>query len=511
MDDLLLLYPDRESFPHHMGKLLDILEYAFGMIRSLREEVATLKHAHFGQKSEQAKKTETSEKDKKTKKPCNRNKDNYKHHGRNPFPEDLPKEETVYDLKPEEKCCPCCQSFLTKIGKVVTKQLDLVPQTIIVREHTRLKYACRKCGQTIKLASMPGQPIEKGSIGPALLAQIITEKHQDGLPLYRIQRKLKRQGVEISRATLSGWMRQAADTLEPIYEKMAEEVIVGNLVFSDDTRMPMLDPGSGKTKTGYIWVHGRKKMGEQGAITVYEFTLGRHGKYPQEFLKDLVGVVQADRYAGYEKLFELDEDGKSYCRLAACWAHVRRKFFDAVKIDAKSVAQEMIAMIGELYAVEKYATKEKMSDETRFLYRLEKSVSILEKIQNWLTEHAPKVPPKSVLGQAIQYALNAWEPLQTFLEDGHIDIDNNRAERAIRVVVIGRNNWLFVGSARGGKTAAILLSLVETCKQNDIDSVAYLTDVLKKIPDASFSHKRIDELLPHNWRPPQKKVDTAAA
>lgn len=498
-----------EDLPDCSEKLKQILLLFMARTTELEEQVGKLTRSKFGKKSEQIKKTDPGE-EKKTKKPCNRNTDNYKHHGRNPFPAELPREKIEYDLKPEEKCCPHCQSDLTLIGETVTERLELIPQEIIVEAHTRRKYACRRCGKHVKQASMPGQAIEKGSVGPALLSQIITGKYQDGLPLYRIQRQLKRHGVEISRATLAGWMRQAAETLEPIYEKMAEDIVVGNLVNSDETRMPMLDPGAGKVKNGYIWVHARKKIGDQGAITVYEFTLGRHGKNPQEFLKNFVGVIQADRYQGYGKLFKPDTEGKIRCKLAACWAHVRRYFFDVVKIDPHSIAQEMLEMIGKLYEIEKCATKGNMTFEERYLYRLEKAPSILQRIHDWLTTYAPKTPPKRALGQAIQYALNAWEPLQTFLEDGRIEIDNNRAERAIRVIVIGRNNFLFVGSPRGGKTAAILFSVVETCKQNGIDSAAYLMDVLKKIPDANFSHKRIDELLPHNWRPPQKKVDAAA-
>jgi transposase len=509
MDNLLLLYPNRKSYPNQVGKLKDLLELFSAELSVAYEKIATLTQAQFGQKSEKTKKAEI-EKASKPKKPCNRNKENYKHKGRNPFPEDLSRERIEYDLNPEEKCCPHCQAFLTKIGEEVTQQLDLIPQQIIVREHARLKYACRKCGKFIKRASMTGQPIEKGTAGAALLAYTIVSKYQDGLPLYRLERQFKRYGLIISRATLSGWMGQAAKTLEPIYDKMVEDLIVGQIVHSDETPMPMLDPGAGKTKQGYMWTHARKQIGDQGAITVYQFTLGRHGKNPQEFLKNLEGVVHADRYQGYGKLFTPDKEGKIRCRLAACWAHVRRYFWDALVIDSQSIGREVFDMINGLYSVEHHADKEKMTFEERRLYRSEKSEPILQKIYDWLKEYKTKVPPRTALGKAIRYTLNAWEPLQTFLDDGRIEIDNNRAERAIRVIVIGRNNFLFVGSPRGGKTAAILFSLVETCKQNDIDSLAYLTDVLKKIPDASFSHKRINELLPHKWKPPHKSLGAVA-
>ncbi len=485
-----------------MHKINDVLERALAEIGVLREKVATLTHMQFGQKSEQTKETET-ESEKKIKKPCNRNKDNYKHHGRNPLPEHLPREKIEYDLNSQEKCCPHCQAFLTKIDETVTSQLDLLPQQVIVREHVRYKYACRKCGRFIKLATMPGQPIEKGAIGAALLAWIIVSKYQDGLPLYRIQRQLKRSGIDISRATLSGWMRQAAETLEPICNTIKEEVTSGKVAFSDDTRLLMLDPGAGKAKTGYMWTHGRSALEGQGALTVYEFTCGRHGKNPQEFFKEFRGTLQADRYQGYGKLFAPDEEGNVTRKLAACLAHVRRKFFDIVQQDPTSIAQEMLTLINALYTIERLARENQITGEQLRLVRLEKSVPILKKIHAWLKEYEPKTPPTRALGKAINYTLNAWEPLQTFLENGHIEIDNNRAERAIKTVVIGRKNFLFVGSETGGKTAAILFSLVETCKQNDVDSIAYLTDVLKKIPDASFSHKRINELLPHHWKPPQ--------
>lgn len=495
-----------EDLPDCPEQLKQIILLFMIKTKVLEEQVSTLTRAKFGQKSEQTKPTEPTV-EKQPRKPRNHNKDNYQHKGRNPFPEHLPIDVIEYDLNPEEKHCACCQGFLTKIGKEVTKQLDLVPQTIIVREHTKLKYACRKCGRTVKLASMPWQPIEKGAVGPALLAYIIVSKYQDGLPLYRIQRQLKRYGVELSRATLWGWVRQSANLLEVLCEKIKEEVVAGKIAFSDDTHLLMLEPRAGKAKTSTMWAHGRKAIEEKGALTVYEFTSGRHGKNPQEFFKDFRGIIQADLYQGYGKLFTRDENGNAKRKLAACWAHVRRKFVDVVRNDPTSIAQEMVTMINALYAIEKAARKEGITGEALRLERLEKSAPILMNIYAWLKEYQQETPPTMALGKAINYALKAWQALQTFLDNGYIEIDNNRAERAIKTVVIGRKNFLFVGSENGGKTAAILFSLVETCKQNDIDSLAYLTDVLKRLPNHPY--QRVSELLPHHWKPPQKTVAAA--
>lgn len=495
-----------KDLPNCPEELKQILLLFIARTEELEEQVSTLTRSKFGQKSEQTKPTEL-EAEKPPRRPRNRNKDNYQHKGRNQFPENLPVDVVEYDLKPEEKQCSCCQGFLTKIGKEVTRQLDLVPQTIIVREHTKLKYACRKCGRTVKLASMPWQPIEKGAVGPALLAYIIVSKYQDGLPLYRIQRQLQRYGVEVSRATLWGWVRQSANLLEVLCEKIKEEVVAGKIAFSDDTHLLMLEPGAGKAKTSTMWAHGRKAIEGQGALTVYEFTSGRHGKNPQEFFKGFMGTIQADLYQGYGKLFRPDENGNVQRKLAACWAHVRRKFVDVVRNDPTSIAQEMVTMINALYAIEKAARKVNITGEALRLERLEKSTPILQNICAWLKKYQQETPPTMALGKAINYALKAWQALQTFLDDGHIEIDNNRAERAIKTVVIGRKNFLFVGSENGGKTAAVLFSLVETCKQNDIDSLAYLTDVLKRLPNHPY--QRVSELLPHHWKPPQKIEEAA--
>jgi hypothetical protein len=331
------------------------------------------------------------------------------------------------------------------------------------------------------------------------LAHVLTNKFNDHLPFYRQQRWFKQQQCTISRSTLWSWEKQCAIALEPLVDCLKKELVKGDHVFSDDTTMPTLEKGSPKAKIGRIWVYARRSTTSQRAITVYDYTPDRKGEHPQTFLKGFKGYLQVDAYAGLDALFAKDEEGKQNIKEVGCWAHARRKFVDVIAIDPVSIAQDVLTLIQNLYHVERLGRQAGCSDEQRKWLRRKRSKPILKKIHRWLTTNQPRAAPKSTLGQAIGYALNHWRALTTFLEDGRLEIDNNRSERAIKPIVIGRKNFLFMGGPKGGWAAAITFSLIESCKQNGVDPYYYLADVLERIP--THPNKRIHELLPHHWKP----------
>jgi transposase len=522
---------DRSKLPNDVESLKDIIIYqqkAFSdyrektdllvqilmdKIERLEQEIGVLRRHRFGQKSEKSKKPsgpsskerEDTLSPKSCSEACNRN-----HPGRNPLPRHLKRVPLHHDLKDEEKICPVCQGNLTRIKDLKTEQLDIIPVQLIVKEHVRARYACRKCYGTIKVADIPAQPIDKGIASSGLLAHLIVEKFDYYLPCYRLEKWFTRQGVDISRSTIVGWFYKCGILLEPLVEVMRQKgLIPSDHLFSDDTPMPTLDPGAGKTKVGRLWVYTQKETEDHGGMTVYQYTPTREGKYPKEFLEGFKGYLQADAYSGFNGLFEANEQGEVLRIEVGCWAHVRRKFVDIVKQCPGSIVQEMIDMIGELYGVERVATKADLSENKRRWLRKNNSKRILKRIYRWLKYHQPKVVPKSPLRQAIGYTLNNWRAITAFLAHGKLEIDNNRSERKIKPIVMGRKNHLFVGSEQGGKTAATFYSLIETCRQNNINPAIYLADVLEKIP--THPNKRIEELLPHNWKKSQQQRPTATA
>lgn len=468
-------------------------------IDELRGEVKLLRQEKFGKKSEKTGSHSYSARiAERLKNSCK------KHPGRQALPEHLDRIRVEHDLSEEEKICPLCQGVMEKIQETITEQLDLVPATLKVKQHVRFQYACRICYGSIKRAEVPAQPIEKGLPTARLLAQVMMSKFADHMPFYRQESWFLRQKCPLSRSTMWGWEEKAAFELLPIINCLKEDIQRRDHIFGDDTPMPTLEPGHGKTKTGRFWTYSSPKNQDKAEVSIYEYTLDRKGKHPQAFLKNSHGYLQADAYAGFNKLFQdksphLQEEGK--LKPVACWAHVRRKFVEVLKIDPDSIAKEAFKMIQELYKVERIAREEAYTDEQRKTLREEQSKPILEKLHIWLMDHQSRASPKSRLGGAIQYALNHWEALNTFLEDGRLEIDNNRAERAIKPIVIGRKNYLFMGGPKGGDAAAIMYTLAETCKKNSVDPYHYLADVLDRLP--THPHKKISELLPQNWRPSQ--------
>lgn len=521
MDSWLTQSFNRSHLPNDVDILKDIIEHLYQQnqqlqrqnlllqkqvaelqqqVEDLKNQVALLKKDKFGKKSEKMPPRNGSSGSRpsfKTEEPPK------KHPGRQALPDHLPRTRIKYDLAEQDKICPLCQERLTMIQEVITEQLDVVPAKLQVKEHVRLKYACRHCYGYIKTAEIPAQAIDKGMASAPLLAHVLTNKFNDHLPFYRQQRWFNQQQCAISRSTLWGWEKQSAMALEPLVNCLTQELIQGDHLFSDDTTMPTLEKGRPKAKVGRMWVYARRPTIKQPAITVYAYTPDRKGEHPQSFLKEFKGYLQVDAYSGLDALFTEDKEGKQKIKEVGCWAHVRRKFVDVIALDPASIAQEILALIQSMYAVERLARQAGYSDEQRKWLRRKRSKPILKKIHRWLTANQARAAPKSTLGQAIGYALNHWRALTTFLGDGRLEIDNNRSERAIKPIVIGRKNFLFMGGPKGGWAAAIIFSLMESCKQNGVDPYYYLADVLDRIP--IHPNKRIHELLPHHWKPAQSQ------
>lgn len=338
---------------------------------------------------------------------------------------------------------------------------------------------------------MPAQPIDKGLAGSGLLAEILVNKYQDALPLYRQQQRWQRLGYELTRSTLWDWVGHCAARLKPIVEAMATAYLLrAPKIHTDDTPVPVL--AKGKTHKGRLWVYVSGSS-TSPPCAIYPYSATRQQAIPFNFLKEYQGFLQADAYAGYDKCYE---DGRII--EVACWAHARRKFIDVVQsIKAPTLADRLLDYIGRLYAIEKQAKV--FTDEQRYYFRRYYAKPILKKIYEWLKCHQPIGLPKSPLGQAIQYCLNHWQALKNYLRKGYLAIDNNAAERAIKPIVIGRKNYLFAGSHQGAENAAVIYSLIETCKLLGINTFDYLKDVLERLPTTLM--KNISDLFPQNWKP----------
>jgi transposase len=406
--------------------------------------------------------------------------------GRQTLPESLPRKRVEYELDAEELPCPDCGHTRTKIGEEISEQLEYVPSSLLVIQHVRCRYACRACQEHVALADKPPQPIDKGLPGPGLLAQTITSKYSDHLPLYRLEDIFARHGVELSRATLCGWMASCAELLTPLYDLMVKRVLVSIVIHTDDTTVPVFDPTLPKTRTGRFWDY----IGDvRNPYVVYDYTPRRTRDGPERFLKGFRGYLQADAFSGYDRMCA----GPDVIEVA-CWAHVRRKFFES-RTSAPVPAHAALARIRQLYKIESAA--EEFSTEDRRALRQRDSVPLLTAFGEWLTDQKRLALPKSPIGQAIAYARSNWEALGRYPEHGDLSIDNNLAERMLRAQAIGRRNWTFLGSDRGGRTAAVLYSFTGTCRHHDIDPFAYLADVLRRLP--SHPTEQLDELLPDLW------------
>jgi transposase len=407
--------------------------------------------------------------------------------GRRKLAPHLPRERIEIELPEKDRICEACGGVCDhRIGEEVTEQLEYVPASMKVLQYVRPKYACKPCQGSVRIAPLPAQPIEKGIPGPGLLAKVIVDKYADHLPLYRQEGIFARFGIDVARSTLCGWVQHAAELLEPVYSFLCREVVASRRIHTDDTPVPVLRPGKGQTGTGRLWVYVGDR---EHPYTVYDYTANRSRDGPVAFLDGFEGYLQADAYAGYDELYR----GGRVVEVA-CMAHVRRKFFDARTTDAIASCTAL-GYIQRLYRIER-AAKDR-SDEERRMLRQREARPIMEDFGEWLEQAAAEALPRSNLGKAIAYARGQWDALQVYLEHGFLRIDNNVAENAIRPVVLGRKNWLFAGSDRGGRSAAIIYSLVASCKRAGVDSFAYFRHVL----DAVSTHpaRRIAELTPAGW------------
>lgn len=413
---------------------------------------------------------------------------------RKPLPEHLPREEVLLDIECE--ACAGCGGTLHAIGESVSEMLDWVPAQLRVVRIRRPKYGCRACG-TMHQAAAPERPIAGGLATPALLAQVLVAKYCDHTPLHRQSQILARHGVEIDRSTLAGWVGGACWWLDALHERLCWNVFASDHLFADDTPVPVLDPGRGRTKTGRLWVYARDQRAWAGPAppaAVYLFAPDRKAERPAAHLEDFKGILHVDGYAGFEML-----TGDGDIVLVACWAHTRRKFYEVAEATGSPIAAEALRRIGELYAVE--AEARGLSPAHRLAARRSFSKPIIDSLRAWLGTQLARVPGRSTLAEAIRYALSRWEGLTRFLKDGRIELDTNAVERAIRPVALGRKNHLFAGSDGGGRRWATLCSLIETAKMNGVEPYAYLKDVLQRMVEG-HTVNRLDELLPWAWKAP---------
>lgn len=417
--------------------------------------------------------------------------------------EHLPVREFVHELSAAERACPGCGGERAEMGFEESWQLEYVPGRLQRLHHLRKKYACGACEQAgenpeIVAASKPPQVIERGMAGPGLLAFIATGKFHDYLPLYRLEGIFQRAGLAISRATMSSWLGDVADLLEPLYELMASRVRLSHVVMTDDTTMPMLDPGAGQTRTARMWIY---RGDGHYPYNVFDFTLSRKRDGPANFLKGYSQILVADAYGGYDGVVA----GNRITR-AGCMAHVRRKFVECEKL-APAIAREAAALLRLLYKIE----DEMAAADTaaRLRARQERSAPLLaqfrERLEDWKRELLPKHP----LTEAVNYALNQWETLTVFIGDGAVPIDNNASEREMKRVVLNRKNSLFVGNPRGGRTAAILSSFTSTSKRHRVDPQLYLTQLLVNLPGWPVGD--LAAWLPDEWKRRQAALAPAPA
>jgi transposase len=407
-------------------------------------------------------------------------------HGRRKLPTDLPRERVEYDLTEAEKPCPDCGEVRVRFGEDRSERLDYRPASLFVVEHVRTKYVCRRCAGRIVTASAPAEAVPRCIAGPGLLAHVIVSKYADHLPLHRLEGILARHGVPLSRSTMGDWLRGCAAALAPLYLLMCDRVRGSKVIHTDDTPVTTLDRGEPDgRKTGRVWVY----LGDRDyPYTVYDMTASRSRDGPRTFLGGFTGYLQADAFGGYDGLYARGVTE------VACWAHARRKFFEA-KETAAAEAHESLARIRALYEIE--ARAKSLAPAERAAVRQAESAPLLASFGLWLDDLRPRALPKSPLGQAVTYASNQWAALNVYAADGDLSIDNNAAERALRKIAVGRKNWLFFGSDGGGATAAVLASFTETCQRHAINPWTYLADVLTRLP--SYPVEQLADFLPDRW------------
>jgi len=405
---------------------------------------------------------------------------------RQALPASLPRIERHHEL--DQTHCACGEAF-KRIGEEVSEQLDCVPAQFFVLRHVRGKYACACC-QTIQAAPMPAQIIDKGIPAPGLLAQVVVAKHDDHLPLYRQEEIYARSGVHIARSSMAQWIGICGVRLAPLAEALREYILSQDVIHADETPVSLLAPGRGKTKRAYVWVYRTTNFVAKRAV-LFDFTASRAGEHPRRVLQSFGGTLMTDDFSGYYAL------GAQGITAALCWAHARRRLFEAHKLNGSEIAGQAVTLIAKLYEIEREARE--LEPEARWLLRQQRSRPIVEALHVWLTEQRQKLAKADVTAKAIDYSLSNWRALTRYLDDGNVPIDNNAAENAVRPLCVGRKNWLFVGSQQAGERAAVVMSLIESAKLNGHDPWAYLKDVFERLP--TLKQRDLEQLLPHNWRP----------
>ena len=419
---------------------------------------------------------------------------------RGSLPKHLPRVEEV--IEPDSLICGC-GGCLHCIGEDVSERLDVVPAQFRVIVTRRPKYACRVCTDGVVQAPAPAWLIQAGLPTEATVAHVLVSKYADHLPLYRQAQIMSRQGIDLDRSTLADWVGRAAYELRPVFDALIEDLKRSTKLFMDETRAPVLDPGSRKTKTGYFWALARDDRPWDGGAppgVAFTYAPGRGGIHAERILQGFSGILQVDGYAGYNRLIAPERVGPDI-QLAYCWAHARRKLVEITRNGSAPIAEDGIKRIGELYRIE--AELRGLDPQARLAGRQERSAPLIVDTQTWLVHHRARVAAKSPLGEALAYIAKYWDGLQLFLTDGRIEIDNNSVERTIRAIALNRKNALFAGHDAGAENWATIASLIETCKLNAVDPLAYLTATLTAIVNG-HKQSRIGELLPWNYRAASK-------
>jgi transposase len=421
---------------------------------------------------------------------------------RRPLPDHLPRERIVYA---GPAVCPCCGGAnLRKIGEDITETLELVPRQWKVIQHVREKFSCRAC-EAITQPPAPSHPIARGRAGPKLLAHILFSKYSLHLPLNRQSAVYAREGVDLDVSTLADWVGAAAATLMPLVDVIRAHVFAAERIHADDTTVPVL--AKGKTRTGRLWTYVRDDRpfaGPGPPAAVFFYSRDRGGEHPEQHLANYAGLMQADAYAGFTKLYEATRKPGAIIEVA-CWAHGRRNFFDLARLSKAPIAAEAVRRIDVLFAIEREINS--LTSLERLRARQEHSRPLVIELHAWLREQRAKLSKNGDTTKAINYILNRWDAFTRFLDDGRLCMSNNAAERELRAVALGRKNWTFAGSDEGGRRAAAIYTLVATAKLNDVDPRAWLADVLARLLD--HPAKRIHELLPWNWCPQIVAVQAA--
>lgn len=428
---------------------------------------------------------------------------------RRPLPDHLPRAEIVYtpaQVADAACACPSCGSMgaWRKVGEDIREVLEYVPGRFEVIRHVRPAFSCRVC-ESMAQAPMPSLPIERGMAGPGLIAQVLIAKYCDHLPLYRQSEIFAREGVEIERSVMAGWVARAADLVAPLVDAIGAHVMRAERLHADDTPVPVLAPGSGRTKTGRLWVYLRDERphgGQDPPAVLYRYTPDRKGERPREHLKPFAGFLQADGYAGFNELYATGPGRAAALTEVACWAHARRNFHDVHAATGSPLALEAMTRIGRLFEIERLIHGQ--PPEERRMARQELARPVMADLAVFLDRSLAEISGKSDLARAIRYARSRWTPLTRYLDDGRLEISNNAAERAIRPLKLGAKNWLFAGSDAGGERAAAIYTLIETARLNGLDPAAYLRDILGCIADHPIN--RIGELLPWNRSPDEGTV-----